>query len=128
MKMVKEMMLNVNGNQLPHFNTLRRAPPRYRKVLPLEVMKHYQCIVVGAAAGTLTVAICDRSDREVIDALSRQTGRSIFPVVISSARMRLLLQRIERDQQQMGVLWHPYYPKRFQVHGMVQYILLCKKK
>jgi hypothetical protein len=91
-------------------------------------MKRYQCIVVGAAQGTLTVAISDRSDREVIDALRKQTGRTVFPVVIPEARMRLLLQRIERDQRRMGTLWHLYYPKRFQVHGMLQYILLYKKK
>ncbi len=98
----------MNYDLLPHFNTLRRAPTRYRKVLPLEVMKHYQCIVVGAAPGTLTVAISDCSNKEVIDALSKQTGQTIFPVVIPSDRMRLLLQRIERDQRHMGVLWHSY--------------------
>jgi type II secretion system (T2SS) protein E len=118
----------VNFKLLPHFNTLRRAPTRYRKVLPLEVMKQYQCIIVGAASGTLTVAVSDRSKGEDIDALSKQTGRTIFPVVIPSARMRLLLQRIERDERSMGILWHSYYPKRFQVHGMVQCIFLCKKR
>jgi MshEN domain len=92
-------------------------------------MKQYQCIIVGAASGTLTVAVSDRSKGEVIDALSKQTGRTIFPVVIPSARMRLLLQRIERDERQTRVLWHSsYYPKRFQVHGMLQSIFLYKKK
>ncbi len=72
---------------------------RYRQILPLTIMKQYQCIVVGAAQGVLTVAIADRQNMAVIESLSRYTRQAIFPVLIDPIRMRLLIRRIERGEQ-----------------------------
>ena len=91
-----ELTAQVRGNLIPYYPTLRRVPTRYRRMLPLPLMKRYQCLVVGSAPGVLTVAIMDRHNTAVLDALSEFTGRAIFPVLIEAARMRLLLQRLEQ--------------------------------
>ncbi len=88
----------VRGNLIPHLFVLRRVPMRYYGVLPLRLMKKYQCIVVGSAPGVLTVAITNRHNTVVIESLKKFTGQSIFPVIIDPAKMRLLLQRIDRNE------------------------------
>jgi hypothetical protein len=90
---------SLDGNPIPQLSELRRAPLRYRHILPLTIMKRYQCIVVGAAKGKLTIAITDTQNMEVIESLSRYTGKAIFPVLIDPQRMHLLIQRIERGEQ-----------------------------
>ncbi len=88
----------VRGNLIPHLFVLRRVPMRYYRILPLRVMKKFQCIVVGSAPGVLTVAITNRQSTVVIESLKKFTGQSIFPVLIDPAKMRLLIQRIERNE------------------------------
>jgi Type II secretion system (T2SS), protein E, N-terminal domain len=88
----------VRGNLIPHLFVLRRVPMRYYRILPLRVMKKFQCIVVGSAPGVLTVAITNRQNTVVIESLKKFTGQSIFPVLIDPAKMRLLIQRIERNE------------------------------
>lgn len=83
---------------IPRLCTLRRIAPRYRYILPLHLMKRYQCIIVGGNRGTLTVAITNAEDRHVITSICRHTGCTVFPVLIEPARMRLLLKRAERSQ------------------------------
>ena len=82
---------------IPRFRSLRRVPEPYRHVLPLKVIMRYQCLVVGAAQDTLTVAITDRQDTSILTILSKLTGRAIFPVLVDPVRMHLLIQRIDRD-------------------------------
>src|SRR5215471_10807370 len=89
---------SVYSNPIPQLSTVRYVPMRYRRILPLKIMKQYQCTVVGAAKGVLTVAIADRQNMAVIESLSRYTRKAIFPVLIDPNRMRLLLQRIERTE------------------------------
>ncbi len=88
----------VRGNLIPQLFVLRRVPTRYYSVLPLTIMKKYQCIVVGSAPGVLTVAITNRQSTLVIESLKKFTGQSIFPVLINPTKMRLLIQRIERNE------------------------------
>ena len=95
----KDIADSVRGNLIPQLYVLRRVPMRYRQMLPLTIMKRFQCIVVGSAQGVLTVAITDRQDTSVIESLRSITGQAIFPVLIDSNRMRLLIQRIERYEQ-----------------------------
>jgi len=106
------------GNPIPQLSEIRRAPLRYRHILPLTVMKRYQCIVVGAAKGKLTIAITDTQNMEVIESLSRYTGKTIFPVLINPKRMHLLLQRIERREQCRRNL----YSMRNQAKGTICYL------
>ena len=90
---------NVDGNPIPQLSELRRAPWRYRHILPLTIMKQYQCIVVGAAKGKLTIAITDTQNMEVIETISKYTGKTILTVLINPKRMDLLIQRIERREE-----------------------------
>jgi hypothetical protein len=92
----KKLAAQVRGNLIPRYSTLRRVPIRYRRILPLSLMKRYQCLVVGSAPGVLTVAITDQDNTVVLDALGELTGLAIFPVLIEPARMRLLLGRLEQ--------------------------------
>src|SRR5215831_13639768 len=92
---MKEPTRRRHVGPIPNFAALRRVPMPYRSTLPLELMKRYQCLVVGAAKGALTVAITDLQDKSVLELLSAVTGCAIFPVWIHPARMQLLLRRIE---------------------------------
>lgn len=95
----KDIADNLRGSLIPQLFVIRRVPMRYRRALPLTVMKRFQCIVVGSAPGVLTVAITDRQNTSVIESLRKFTGQAIFPVLIDPTRMRLLIQRIERYEQ-----------------------------
>ena len=99
---MQETIPSVHDNLIPQLRDLRRIPMRYQRMLPLKVMKRYQCAVVGSAHGVLTVAITDRSYTALIEALSEFTGCTIFPVCVEPARMRLLIKRIERCEQRRG--------------------------
>jgi len=89
----------LDDTPIPHLSELRRAPVRYRHILPLPFMKRYQCLVVGAASGNLTIAITDTHHLEVIESVHKYTGKRVFPVLIDPRRMQLLLQRIERCER-----------------------------
>lgn len=128
MNRLETMAISVHGNLIPRLSNLRRVPVRYQHFLPLMVMKRYQCVAIGSAHGVLTVAITDRYDASLIEALSKFTGCAIFPVWVEPARMRLLIKRIERCEQRRG-----YNSQRFslvealQIHRMVT-LLSCQMK
>lgn len=84
---------------IPHFSDLRRVPMRYREILPLPILKHYHCLVVGSAPGVLTIAITKQDSASTLQALQQYTGKAIFPVLIDKKRMRLLLWKLERSLQ-----------------------------
>jgi Type II secretion system (T2SS), protein E, N-terminal domain len=104
----------------PRYNNLRWVPWLYRSILPLHVMKRYQCVVVGAERGWLTVAIADQPDMPVQAMLERLTGCDIFPVWVRPARMHLLMRRIERDEHFWGARNRRYYYlPRLQIQAML---------
>ena len=125
---MKEMAGRKRDTNIPQFSNLRRVPGRYRHFLPLHVMKQYQCVVVGDARGVLTVAISDQQDISVLDTLSKLTGRTIFPVLVSPVRMRLLIQRIENYHRNRGKVFkklsslHPNY-----IHALVLPVIYLEK-
>ena len=123
LKTVKEMALHVNSLQELRFDTLRRVPLRYRRILPLCVMKQYQCVVVGATREELSVAFSARPGSSLIRMLGIVTGCHIFPVLTEPARMRLLIHRIEMYEQHRHALNCPYYTHWFLVHAINGYIL-----
>ena len=100
---MKEFAESDRSSLIPHFSALRRVPTRYQQILPLPIMKRYQCLVVGSAPGVLTVAITDQHKTAMLQTLQQFTGHAIFPVLIDPGRMRLILQRMERcDQYKSG--------------------------
>ncbi len=102
---MKNIADNMRGSLIPELFALRRVPMRCRQILPLAIMKQYQCIVVGSAPGVLTVAITDRQNTSVIESLREFTGQAIFPVLIDPNRMHLLIQRIERYEQSRSAFY-----------------------
>src|SRR6266566_4712423 len=113
---MKNIANNVRGTLIPQLFVLRRVPVRYRQFLPLTVMKRYQCIVVGSAQGVLTVAITDPQNTSAIESLRRITGQAIFPVLIDPDRMRLLIQRIERCEQNRQAFYSTTGQTREQIY------------
>ena len=103
------MALHVNSLLELRFDTLRRVPLHCRRILPLSVMKQYQCVVVGATRGELSVAFSARPCMAVIRVLRIVTGCHIFPVLTEPARIRLLIKRIELYEQHRRALNWPYY-------------------
>ncbi len=136
MRAIKDISDMVRGSLIPQLFILRRAPMRYRHILPLNVMKKFQCIVVGSAPGVLTVAITDRQNTLVIESLRKITGQAIFPVLIDPTRMQLLIQRIERNEHRRNVFharanrrsreYYQYSLLRLQL-GSIVMLLSCKK-
>ncbi len=112
---------------MPRFPTLRRVPMCYRHMLPLKVMKHYQCLIVGADRGALTVAIADGQTPLIAAFLSKVTRRAIFPVLVDPVRMRLLLQRLERYEHARGkAVGYLSSLRRLQAHSIVT-ALMCQQ-
>ncbi len=95
-KRVEPLNYELQGVMIPRLWTLRRIPGRYRHLLPVAVMKRYQCVVIGGDQSILTVAITDPKSTYILNILSTLTGCTIFPVLIDPARMRLLIRRLER--------------------------------
>ncbi len=67
---------------LPRLPAIRRVPVCYHHILPLPLVKHLQCVVVGAARGVLTVAIANTQHVETIAPLEKITGQRIFAVLV----------------------------------------------
>jgi len=111
---------------IPRLDSIRRVPSRYHRILPLELMKDHQFIVVGAAHGSLTVAITDQRQQSLVESLKNLTGYSIFTVFVDPARMHLLIERVERCERRKyrKLLGRPYYLHRIQLQSIVQYLLM----
>lgn len=133
---MKDIADSVRGNLIPQLYVLRRVPMRYRRMLPLTIMKRFQCIVVGSAQGVLTVAITDRQNTSVIESLRRITGQAIFPVLIDPNRMRLLIQRIERYEQVFSArtrhareqVYYLHMKRQFQVSSIMMLLAFQKMR
>ena len=93
------MTWRVNSSQMPRYDRVRWVPKRFRRILPLNVMKQYRCIVVGGTKEVLTVAFTSRKNAYVIQGLRKLTGQDIFPVLIKSERMRMLLTKAETSSR-----------------------------
>jgi hypothetical protein len=113
---------------IPRLDTIRRVPSRFHRILPLELMKNYHFIVVGAAQGTLTVAISDQQQGPIIEALQKLTGYAIFTVFVDPLRMRQLIDRMERCERRKysKLLGRPYYFHRIQLQAIVWFLLAEK--
>ena len=95
-KRTKLIDYELQGAMIPRLWTLRRIPGRYRRLLPVSVMKRHQCVIIGGDRSILTVAITEPKNTRILNVLSILTGCTIFPVLVDPMRMRLLIRRIER--------------------------------
>lgn len=114
---------------IPRLDTIRRVPSRFHRILPLELMKNYHFIVVGAERGTLTIAITDQQQRPIIDSLQKLTGYPIFPVFVNPATIHMLIDRVERCERRKyrRLLGRPYYLHRTQLLSIIQFLSLMNK-
>lgn len=118
------MLNRLYDGPLPTLPIIRRVPRRYHHILPLPLMKRFQCLVIGEGRGVLTVAISDARKVEVITSLEAFTGRRIFVVLVSPANMRLLISRIERCERQYcaEALWRSWYLHSLTLHTFINYL------
>jgi len=86
-------------------------------------MKQYQCVVIGAAKGEFTVAIVECHNPYILEFLSRITRRAIFPVLVDPIKMRLLIQRLERQGSCMSRLGPAPFLHPYQVHMILLLII-----
>jgi hypothetical protein len=124
MGMAQKRVSDFRDEVIPHLEVVRRVPARYQRLLPLSTMKRHQCAVIGGAPGALTLAISDRRNAWILEALSWLTGCMIFVVQVNASKMNLLIQRVERAERyrycRMKPL-SPYHPLR--VHSMTMYCI-----
>ena len=126
METMAKMATGTFYSPIPRFDTIRRVPSRYHRIFPLELMKDYQFTVVGAAGNTLTVAITDQRQKYMLESLKKLSGHAVFPVFVDPARMRLLIERIERCEQRKYHQLHgrPYYLHSTQLQSIIQFLVM----
>lgn len=116
---------SLSNGPTPTHVSIRRVPKRYHRVLPLSMMKRYQCVVIGSAKGVLTVAITSAEQKDTIQLLRSYTGRPIFTVLVEPTRMHLLISRIERCQKEKQKLsTYRSCLLRVQLSAIVRFYLL----
>lgn len=113
------------GSFLPLLQDIRRVPARYHGTLPLPMIKSHQCVVLGAAAHTLTIGVVERKDERWLIFLQALTGTAIFPVLVEPERMRLLIARVERYQRFRQRYSRAYYV--LQLPYQVRQLLLLRE-
>ena len=118
------MVNDLSNGTLPRLSGIRRVPTRYSRMLPLTLMKRWQCTVLGAAGGVLTVAISDSQQAATAAPLEILTGRRIFFVLVDPPRMRLLISRLERYEHHKcrEALGCPFYLHRLQLHAFMLFL------
>jgi hypothetical protein len=108
---------------IPNLRTVRRISTRYRSIVPVNIMRRYQCAIVGAEHGILTVAIADPQRMAMCNLLSALTGYMVFPVLVDSRRLSLLLRRAERTEKQQYRLYRNF--SQFSPGAIHTLVALC---
>jgi Type II secretion system (T2SS), protein E, N-terminal domain len=119
---------------IPRLFSLRHVSRRYYQIVPLEVMKRYQCVVIGRAPGMLTVAIADPQSIDIFSKLCQLTGCQLFPVLADPFQISHLLKKIERTER--AEIQRRYRMRQYasswigfpSVHTMIQLLTLPDKK
>lgn len=124
------MLDSLSDGPIPIYSSIRHVPKRYHQVLPIVMMKRYQCVVIGSAKGVLTVAITNAKQLDTVQLLRRYTGKRIFTVLIEPARMRLLISRIERCQKEKQKKMKTYrsHLLRVQLFAIVRFYSLLANR
>ena len=124
---VRELVYSVSNRKgrhhqhMPRFDRVRWVSIRFRGLLSLKVMQHYQCIVVGGTQKTLTVAFTKRQNTSILAGLKKLTGKDIFPVLIRPQRMRLLLARATIWQPENRRMFGQYYVPGPAIHALLHF-------
>lgn len=76
-------------------------------------MKRYQCAIIGAEQGRLTLAVTEQLALPTLVVMSEVIARPLFPVIVDARRMRSLIRRIEnaerlrQKRQKPSLFFHP---------------------
>lgn len=62
-------------------------------------MKQYQCAIIGAEQGMLTLAVTEQLALPTLVVMSGIIARPLFPVIVDASRMRSLIRRIENAER-----------------------------
>ena len=129
METMAQMANGPLSGPIPRFDTIRRVPSRYYRIFPLALMKAHQFIVIGVAGNTLTIAIVDQQQRPLLESLKKLSGHAVFPVFVDRARMRMLIERIERCERRRSqqLHGHPYYLHSIQSQSILRFLSLMNK-
>lgn len=123
---IQESKSRMYGNPVPRLSDVRRVPARYHRVLPLSIIKRYQCVVLGASRNALTVGIIECENTVLLAFLQALTGATVFPVLVDAKLMSLLITRLERSQHFRHLYWQAYYT--LQLPSQVRLILSFKSR
>lgn len=89
--------LAITARQLgvPYLPFLPRTfPNKVKRLVKPELAQELHCFPLGCAHKTLTVAMSNPQDGQVLDRLQKETGMRIFPVLIHPDELRNALEHI----------------------------------
>jgi hypothetical protein len=75
---------------VPYLAPPQHIPNSVRNLLPLDVMRQFQCLPIGRDRNSLTVALADPTDRSALHRLEEITGLTIFPVMTDPEALEAL--------------------------------------
>jgi hypothetical protein len=88
---------------VPYLSPPQHIPSSVRNLLPLEVMRQFQCLPIGRDRNSLTVALADPTDRGALHRLEEITGLTIFPVMTDPEALEALARPVRsRRSSQMS--------------------------
>jgi Type II secretion system (T2SS), protein E, N-terminal domain len=89
--------LSMRARQLgvPYLPFLPRTfPNKIKRLFRLELARELRCFPLGCTHNTITVAMSDPHDSQLLDRLQRETGMRIFPVLIHPDELENALEHI----------------------------------
>jgi hypothetical protein len=92
-----EMDLSMLARQLgvPYLPFLPRTfPNKVKRLVRPELAQELHCFPLGCAHKTLTVAMSNPQDNQILDRLQKETGMRIFPVLIHPDELQNALEHI----------------------------------
>ena len=80
---------------IPYLSLLpRKLPLKLQQLVSPQLALELQCFPLGCERDTLTVAIANPQDRQVLDRLHKETGLQIFPVLAPPQELQTALEQL----------------------------------
>ncbi|GCE27244.1 hypothetical protein KDA_27280 [Dictyobacter alpinus] len=89
----EELLEQARKLGIPYLSPLpHKLPERLLQIVPPELAQELQCYPLGRERDTLTVAMTDPRDHQVLMRLQQATGLNIFPILASSQELQTALE------------------------------------
>jgi hypothetical protein len=89
-----ELPLLAQEAGIPYLSLLpRKLPLKLRQLISPQLALELGCFPLGRERDTLTVAIANPSDKQVLDRLQQETGLRIFPVLAPPQELQTALEQ-----------------------------------